>query len=273
MTPSDLPIVDELGREFSHAARRALPPARPPGRRAPRTRRLVMAAAVLVAVAVGAGALAGGDDATSLAERAYAAVAPPKDAIRHVIAEATIYRPNGQVLRQHEEFWSSPDGCRARVRYERPPGNLVAETTHDANETRTYMAKQGRVWRSKRGDVVQLSDPVATFRRLYRRGQVREAGRARLDGEEVIRFEMRDSDMTAVYLADAKTFVPRELRVYIDGRLDFRDRILVYETLPAQTADQVLTMPQRPGVEVKHRDAIDVTPTAPPAHPPQQCSR
>lgn len=269
MTPSDLPILDELGREFSHAARAA--PTRLPRRpRGPRTKRVLVAAAVLVALVVGAGVRAGDGDAPTLAERAYAAVAPREDAIRHVVAEATIFRGNGQVLRQHEEFWVSPDGCRARVRYERPPGNLVGEVTRDRNETRMYMPEQNRVWVSGGEMVWTGDDPVAQFRDLYRRGQVREAGRARLDGQEVIRFVMRDSDMTAVYFADAKTFVPREMRLAVDGRYSFRYRILVYETLPARTADQVLTMPKRPDVEIKRRDVIQ---TAPPAHQRQQCSR
>ncbi len=93
MAPSDLPIIDELGREFSRAARRTIPPQRSPQRRhALRPRRLLVAAAMLTAVALGAGALVGGDDGPSLAERAYAPVALDEDAIRHVVAESTSMR-------------------------------------------------------------------------------------------------------------------------------------------------------------------------------------
>lgn len=259
MTPSDLPILDELGREFSKASRHQAPQ-EPPKRSAPRARRLLMAAAVLLATAIAAGTLADGGGGPSLAERAYAAVAPPENGIRHVISEETIFRRDGRELRQRQELWISADGCRARVRHERPPGRLVGEVAQDREGTRTYLPEEGRVIVGPPSERYFILDPVASFRDLYRRGKVRETGRQRLDGHEVIRFTMTDNDLTATYFADAETFVPREMWLRIDGRRGYRNRILVYEALPAAAADKVLTMPERPGVEVERRDDVDEPP-------------
>ena len=268
MVPSDLPILDELGREFSQAARRVESSPRSPQRHAPRKRLLLLAAAVLLATGIGAGALGGGDDGPSLADRAYAAVAPPTDAIRHVVAEATSRRSDGPDVRQRDELWISPDGCRVRFRFERPPGQLAGEVTQDQTETRTYLPDEGRVLVTPSGESLLPGDPVAEFRELYRRGKIRETGRTRLDGREVILLTMTDSDLTATYFFDAETFMPREMRLSIDGRPSYRYRILVYETLPTQAADQVLTMPDRPGVEVERRDAVA---EAPATRRQQQC--
>ena len=262
MVPADLPILDELGRELSLAAHRTEAPQRAPKRCPSRRRRLLVAAAILLATAISTGALVGGNDGASLADRAYAAVAPREDGIRHVVSEATILRRDGRELRQREEFWISPDGCRARVRYERPPGRLASEVTQDRDGTRTYLPEKGQVMVSPPGEWYVISEPVALFRDLYRRGKIREAGRAWLDGREVIRFTMRDSDLTATYFFDAETFVPREMRLSTDGRPSYRYRILVYETRPARAADQLLTMPQRPGVKVKRRDVLNAPPAA-----------
>jgi outer membrane lipoprotein-sorting protein len=266
MTPSDLPILDELGRDLSRVARRtAAEP--PPRHRARRARRLLVAAAVLAAAAVGAGVLTGVGDGPSLAERAYAAVAPREDTIRHVVAEATSSRRDGEEVRQREEFWVSPDGCRVRVRYERPPGTLVSETTQDRDETRTYDPEQDRVSVYDSDRFLAIQDPVATFRDLYRRGRVRQAGRTRFDGREVVRFVMSDFDLTAVYFFDAETFMPRGMQLSVDGRPGYGYRILLHEALPARAADEVLAMPERPGAEVVRHDSFE----APPAGPRRPC--
>ena len=261
MAPSDLPILDELGREFSKASRRQAPQPSP-RRRAPRTRRLLTAAAILLVTAATAGTLANDGTGPSLAERAYAAVAPPEDGIRHVVSEETIFRRDGRELRQRQELWISADGCRARMRHQRPPGRLAGEITQDRNGTRTYLPEEERILVGPPSERYFILDPVASFRDLYRRGKVRETGRQRLNGHDVIRFTMTDNDLTAIYFADADTFVPREMWLRVDGRRGYRNRVLVYETLPASAAEQVLTMPERPGVEIERRDPVDEPPTA-----------
>lgn len=240
MSRTDIPILDEVGDELSLAAarRHAERNSRHPG--SVRRRLVVVAAAAAVAVAVVAFVSVGGEHAPNLVERAYAAVDVRDGEVVHVVS--SISTPNAPARR--EELWITPDGCRAHVRDERPDGTLTTEMTEDPATRRVYRAAENELLVIPRAesDPWQISDPLERFRELYRRGDVREAGRTRVGDTDVVRFEMRDGDAVVQYFADARTLQPAEMRLTIDDQLAYTARFSTYETLSGAAADRALAM-------------------------------
>jgi hypothetical protein len=243
---SDLPILDELGDAVGRASRAA-------ARRA-RVRLAAGAGAAacvcVVALAVG---LAGTTSGPSLAERAFAAVRPAPG-VRHLVIDEAIFRRDGRQISQRTEAWLAEDGCRGRTRY-LSAGRVRGEITEDVGERRMFDAGRNRIYvsRRERGDLWQSNDPIDAFRDLYRRGRLEETLRVRRDGRDLVQLKLIDGDLTVVYLADARTFVPVSLRhVDDDGRTAFLARFVRYERLRASAASTaLLSMPERPGVPVR----------------------
>jgi hypothetical protein len=235
-------------------------PATPPRRRRGPRVALAFAAPVLVgALVAGVVLLVTGSDGQSAAARAYAAVSGDRQIV-HLLYEQRYRGEDGPVV-ERGESWSVPGGDRFRLVLERPPGRLYAETAVDGREIRSYVPAHDvvRVWHMPANAELIDADPLERFRVLYRRGRVRETGQMRLDGRDVIRLEARqDSADPVVYLVDAQTHVPVEIRLTLElPQPGFpcrrvRIQILEYERLPltAETRPLLRLFPH-PGARVE----------------------
>ena len=214
---------------------------------------------LIAAVAAGIVLLAGGSSGQSAAARAYAAASGDGEIV-HLRYEQRYRSDDGSVV-ERGESWSVPGRDRFHLVLERPPGRLWAETAVDGRQVRSYLPALDvvRVGRMPSGTELVDADPLERFRVLYRRGRVRETGRMRLRGQEVIRLEARDSDGAPIaYFVDAETHVPVEIRLTLNlPQPDFpsrrvRIRILEYERLPLTAQNQrLLRLFPHPGARVE----------------------
>jgi hypothetical protein len=217
---------------------------------------------LVAALAVGIVLVAGGSSGQSAAARAYAAVSGD-GRIVHLRYEQR-YRDEDVAIVQRGESWSLPGRDRFHMVLEDPPGRLWAETAVDGRLVRSYVPAHDvvRVGRLPSGAELVDADPLRRFRVLYRRGQVRETGRTRLRGQDVIRLEARDDDRAPVtYFVDARTHVPVEIRLTLElPQPDFPSRrvhirILEYERLSLTAENQrLLRLFPHPGARVEQAE-------------------
>lgn len=234
---ADLPILEELRADVGAAARREQTRRRRLARPAIAVAGLVAAAAVAFVVALGP---------QDSAPPAGHSAAPPGD-VTHVVTEEFT---RGRAVRR-VETWITADGCRGRMRVERPPGTLFGELAQSPTVDQDYRAAARRVRRSEHTGrtVYEIADPVAAFRTLLRDGKLRPAGSERRDGLALTRYERQDGDLVATYLADMRRRLLVEYRLSDKGRAPtFVQRVLRYERVRDRS---LLELPQRDGVRVE----------------------
>lgn len=243
-------LLDALLREPAPRLRRSVQ-----SRTRPALALVTLAAALATAIIL----VASGSSGQSAAARAYAA-ASGEGRIVHLRYDQRYRGEDGTVV-QRGKSWSLPGRDRFHVVLERPPGRLSAETAVDGRQVRSYVPAHDvvRVWRMPPGAELVDADPLERFRVLYRRGQVRETGRMRLRGQDVIRLEVPDDTRAPiVYFVDAQTHRPVEIRLTLQlpqPNLPSRRvhiQILEYERLPLTADNQrLLRLFPHPGARVE----------------------
>lgn len=240
---ADLPILDELRADIGAAARRHQGRRRRVARPALALAGLAIAAAVALVVALGPQG-GGGPPAD------HSGSAP--GSVVHVVTEDVSVGGDGRVV-QRFETWITPDGCRGRMRVERPPGTLFGELVQTPTVDENYLVAERRVTRSPhtRHTAYEIDDPVATFRRLHQAGALRRVATERRDGRTLTRYERQNGDLVATYVADMRDQMLVEYRLSGGGQDPIHvQRVLRYE----RVSDRSLLDPRRrDGVRVSRR--------------------
>jgi hypothetical protein len=247
---------------------------RPGGRprATPRRRRLALqaalagAAATAIALAV-TGALSGdgglpgeGPEAASAVERAAAALSGSGDEILHTVERKTLEFADGNSERSYVETWQQLSPPFDQRRNDGPQGREFANVNGRPqiyNPIDNTIATLGRGVELPEGagsfPLEPLGPPIGrTGKRggalapwtglrdrilpLLRSGELREAGRATIDGREAIRFV---SERWGITLAvDARTYEPIEWTLEFEGPPGIETtRLTTFERLPATEAN------------------------------------
>jgi hypothetical protein len=258
-----------------------------PPQRPPRVRRLAPAAGLLTVLAIGAvvaiDLLESDEGGGSIVERAVAAVSK-EDVIYATVERWTMrsvaLEPGVDTTRDERAFvrtWLWREGDRShflryRLRPDGGPGPLRSEVVSTPERITWFDAggrKQLSYDRDRREPPIgggsgypgfdPFSDPGAQLREHVDRGTLRVAGRTTVRGRTAFRLVARasarsapDEDFgTVVYLVDARTYLPLELRqrVVFDHsdvprggreRATLRVEYLRYEALPVNDETQKL---------------------------------
>jgi hypothetical protein len=280
----ELKVVAALGREFSRLERtsgsasdeereaealfgRLL--AAPAGSRRARPRRPWPRLAV--AAALGAAALfatlslpdSDEDPAPNVVAKAVAALTRP-DVIYHSVARMhasdmpkfpvweSWYTTSGRL---HRRAYAAKNGGRGRLEADfagqRRPGRLGGPAlSYDADTNAIYRSGFGGKPTSRLPPSVDPFDPARSLRELQAEGRLRVAGRVEVDGKPAYRLVSGDVPgsegyvMRSEFIVDARTYLPREHRFFLEGP-DGRTsraltRFLTYERLPLNDETRTL---------------------------------